>query len=468
MRKYEQTKIIKIISDLCELSPDEYRDTFRSPEKDFTRKRKQALGAIVKTGILNAGSCLNSQLRQCYGMGERPTASAYIQQRDKLTSSFYRRLFDERSSHIDRHSSYRGKYVIVACDGSGINISPDKDDNATRIVHTSHPEDEKPCNQVHLNVLCTVPDGYFIDYEIQDFMRQNEVSACADMMKRLPGKGSMGGLAPIICCDRGYESYYLMVLAQSLGLRYCIRLKDIGSGGISGAYADMCDEDGCFDIISDKKYTYSSFVLNDRDRYSDYVVCAKSSANPFIPPVSNRRGRPRRHEKRDEPSYYRFSFRILRFRLPGGGFEVLATNLPKDAFPVKRMMELYHLRWGIETAFRQLKYNDGASYIHSRKKDAAIGEIILSLIFHNICSLVLMILGDKIRNRWKNRRHAYRISYSDLSSAMRIFIAGRDPTASVNRIVRELLITSHPIRNDRAFSRQLNRHPFVPFIYRAA
>ena len=69
MRKYAQTKIIKIISDLYELSPDEYRDTFRSPEKDFTRKRKQALGAIVKTGILNAGSCLNSQLRQCYGMG---------------------------------------------------------------------------------------------------------------------------------------------------------------------------------------------------------------------------------------------------------------------------------------------------------------------------------------------------------------------------------------------------------------
>ena len=225
---------------------------------------------------------------------------------------------------------------------------------------------------------------------------------------------------------------------------------------------------GAFDIISDMKYTYSQFVLNDRDRYSDYVYCAKASGNPFIPPSSNAVGRSRKNSSRNEPSYYRFAFRLVRCRLPGGGFEVIATNLGADEISPGDLMEIYHLRWGIETSFRQLKYNDFAAFIHTRKKDAAIGEIVLSLIFHNICSLVIKLVGEKAIRHSRCRRLSYRISYSDLSSSMRILISGRDPTVSLNKIVRELEITLQPVRKGRAFNRQLNRHSFVPFIYRAA
>lgn len=467
MRNYIQKKIVKNIRELCSLSPDGYRDTFRNPEKDFTRNRKQPLGAVVRTGLLNSGSCLNHQLRQSHGPGNRPTASAYIQQRDKLSPLFFRRLFIRQLSYIDGYAPYRDKYIIIACDGSGINIHPDKEDMDTRIIHTSHPGDEKACNQVHLNALCTVPDGYFIDYEIQDFRVQDEIGACGIMMKRLASM-DLKGYVPLLCLDRGYESYYLMMLADSLGLRFCIRLKDIGSSGISRRYSGYCDEDGCFDVVSARKYTYSAFVYRDKERYSDYVYCTKASGNPFIPQASNAAGRTRKGRQRNDPSYYRFAFRIVRFRLPGGGFEVLATNLGADEAPAQELMEIYHLRWSIETSFRQLKYNDSASFIHTRKKEAAIGEIVLSLIFHNICSLVIRLIGEKAARRSSGRRLSYRISYSDLSSSMRSLISGRDPTVSLIKIARELEITLQPIRNGRAFNRQLNRHSFVPFIYRAA
>ncbi|MFR7830752.1 MAG: transposase [Blautia wexlerae] len=31
--------------------------------------------------------------------------------------------------------------------------------------------------------------------------------------------------------------------------------------------------------------------------------------------------------------------------------------------------ELYHLRWGIETSFRKLKYSLGLSQLHSKRRD---------------------------------------------------------------------------------------------------
>ena len=411
---------------------------------------------------MNSGSCLNQQLRLAHGLGSRPTLSAYVQQRDKLTRPFFRRLFGRQLSYAGGHTLYRGKYLVIACDGSGINIHPDRGDMDTRIIHTKHPDDEKVCNQVHLNALCTVPDGLFIDYEIQDFSQQDEIGACAAMMKRIPSMNLDG--VPLLCLDRGYESYHLMMLADSLGLRFCMRLKDIGSRGISGNYSGFCDDEGCFDIISDRKYTYSSFILKERDRYPDYVACAMASRNPFIPPSPNKAGGKRKSGCRNEPSYYRFAFRLVRFRIPGGGFEVLATNLDgKEASP-EDLMEIYHFRWSIETAFRQLKYDDFAAFIHTRKKEAAIGEIVLSLIFHNICSLVIKLVGEKAIRHSRCRRLSYRISYSDLSSSMRILISGRDPTVSLNKIVRELESTLQPVRKGRAF----NRHSFVPFIYRAA
>ena len=151
----------------------------------------------------------------------------------------------QAASYIDGYAPYRGKYIIIACDGSGVNIHPDKEDMDTRVIHTKNPDDEKACNQVHLNALCTVPDGYFIDYEIQDFMAQDEIGACAVMMGRLVSM-DLGGYIPLLCLDRGYESYYLMMLADSLGLRFCMRLKDIGSNGISKRYSECCDGNGCF------------------------------------------------------------------------------------------------------------------------------------------------------------------------------------------------------------------------------
>ena len=53
-------------------------------------------------------------------------------------------------------------------------------------------------------------------------------------------------------------------------------------------------------------------------------------------------------------------FRICRVLLDNGEFQTVATSL-LPSFSLADIRELYHLRWGLETAFRGLKYMLGWS-----------------------------------------------------------------------------------------------------------
>ena len=168
-------------------------------------------------------------------------------------------------------------------------------------------------------------------------------------------------------------------------------------------------------------------------------------------------------------AYYEFSFRLVRLRISDGCYEVLATNLPAEEFSADDLMDVYQLRWGVETSYRFLKYCDHVSFSNTRKKSAAMGEIVLAMIFHNICVSVMIDASRRMR-RIKRREKAklFKVSYSDLSKTVRLFLAGRDPTITPRKIVKELDRTLQAVRNGRVFSRILNHHSFLPFVYRAA
>ena len=57
---------------------------------------------------------------------------------------------------------------------------------------------------------------------------------------------------------------------------------------------------------------------------------------------------------------YQMRFRICRVLLDNGEFQTVATSL-LPSFALADIRELYHLRWGLETAFRGLKYMLGWS-----------------------------------------------------------------------------------------------------------
>lgn len=60
-------------------------------------------------------------------------------------------------------------------------------------------------------------------------------------------------------------------------------------------------------------------------------------------------------------------FRMVRFEVANGVFENIITSLSKEDFTSDGIKNCYHLRWGIETSFRDLKHTIGAINLHSKK-----------------------------------------------------------------------------------------------------
>ena len=73
-----------------------------------------------------------------------------------------------------------------------------------------------------------------------------------------------------------------------------------------------------------------------------------------------------------------------------------------------------------------------------------------------------------VKRNEKEKAKLFKVSYSDLSKTIRLFLAGRDPTTTPKKIVKELDRNIQAVRNGRAFVLIINHHSFLPFVYRAA
>ena len=67
--------------------------------------------------------------------------------------------------------------------------------------------------------------------------------------------------------------------------------------------------------------------------------------------------------------FYDLQMRIVRFPISENTYESIITNLPAEEFSAEDIKELYYMRWGIETSFRELKYAIGLTHFHSKKLD---------------------------------------------------------------------------------------------------
>lgn len=116
--------------------------------------------------------------------------------------------------------------------------------------------------------------------------------------------------------------------------------------------------------------------------------------------------------------FYPIAFRFVRFKLSKDSYECIITNLDKELFPVEKIKELYHLRWGIETSFRELKYAVGFVNFHAKKVTYITQEIFARMIMYNFCELITInVIISK-----KNTKHTYQVNYTMAIHICRYFL----------------------------------------------
>lgn len=90
---------------------------------------------------------------------------------------------------------------------------------------------------------------------------------------------------------------------------------------------------------------------------------------------------------------YPVSLRVVRIKLSEDSYESLVTNLDSFTFKSEDLKVLYHLRWGIETSFRELKYALGLNQFHSKKLEFIIQEIYARLIIYNFSMEIAQVVA---------------------------------------------------------------------------
>lgn len=155
--------------------------------------------------------------------------------------------------------------------------------------------------------------------------------------------------------------------------------------------------------------------------------------------------------------------RIVRFRISDDTWETIATSLPKDKFPPSVLKYLYHLRWGIETSFRELKYSIGVTNFHAKKRDSVLQEIFARLIMYNFCERITMHV---VITQDADRKWVYQANYTMGIHICRDFyrFIGDEPPDAEEMIEHYIL----PIRPNRADRRKVETKKAVFFTYRVA
>lgn len=153
---------------------------------------------------------------------------------------------------------------------------------------------------------------------------------------------------------------------------------------------------------------------------------------------------------------YIISFRVVRFKLSDSSFETVLTNLD---FPPDELKQLYAMRWGIETSFRELKYTIGLSHFHAKRPDFILQEIFARLTMYNFSELISMsVVIERSGNKY-----AYRANFSAAAHICRNFFLGRVAPTDLEALIPRFV---SPVRPGRASPRHPTVKYPVSFLYR--
>jgi len=119
----------------------------------------------------------------------------------------------------------------------------------------------------------------------------------------------------------------------------------------------------------------------------------------------------------------------------------------------------YHLRWGIETSFRELKYALGLVHLHSKKPSLILQEIYARLIMYNFS----MRIALSVELEKKNRQHYYQINFTQAIAIFRQYF--RSDQFLLEPLLKRYILPVRPNRHDQ---RKFGFKGFPSFLYRVA
>lgn len=430
--KVVKKKLLSVIKSL-----DQRKEDFiKHPGKDFTRKRKLSFQTIVTFMLSMGGGSLENELLEFFNYDlETVTSSAFTQKRNKLLAKTFKVLLHEFTNSFNHYKTFEG-YRLVAVDGSDLHIPHDPKNKETYFQSTPN---SKGFNLTHINAMYDLVNKIYIDACVQPGRKEHEARALTDMVDESTLSGKV-----LILADRGYESYNVFAHVIEKGWKFLIRVKDTKSKSMLSTF-NLPDE-GEFDRAVQRILTNKQTNVI-KSQPNVYKFLPKNSTFDYLDCAGN--------------SFYPISFRVVKVELEDGSYQSFITNLEVEEFSLEQIRELYHMRWGIETSFREIKHTLALTHLHAKKEECIIQEIFAKMVMYNFCS----IITSHVAIKQKQRKHGYKVNFSRAINICKHFFKFQKNAhpPDVEALIQKYVL---PIRKGRSNPRKIKFRTFVSFNYR--
>lgn len=432
---YAETVKSTLHADINEMA-GHISDFVLHPGKDFTRNRKLGFTRFMDFFISMGCDTIGHELTKYFDhdIDAIPCNSAFCQQQDKISEDAFSYLLRQFNSHFPM-AKYKGKYHLIACDGSEFNIARNPNDPET--FHEPNGKSSLGFNMLHTISLYDIPSKRYLDVVIQPGRKKNEFQAICDLIDRY----SYGGV-PIFVADRGFASYNVFAHALENHYYFAIRAKDINTKRLLGVseLPDFINKN--IEVILSRTQSKKKRIYPDRSE--DYRYICSNVTFDYITP---------------ENPEYTMKLRIVRFDLGNGNFENIITNLPQDEFPSEEIKKIYWCRWSIETSFRDLKHSIGTTNFHSKKTSHISKEIWARMILFNFCSIITMHCVTVKHGR----KHLHQVNFSNAIKICHDFLRMKNNSPNIEGLINKYTL---PIRPGRNYARQHRFQLPASFAYR--
>ena len=397
-------------------------------QKALIRRRKMPLEDLIQSMLCRKGVTLKLELRNYMKIthpGTEISKPGYLKQRMKLDPEAIRYFYQYHLKNFYQDPEitpylYKG-HLVLAADGSDINI-PTTPENLAAFGNASRNETKMQA-QIGLGCLYDVLNHFILESDLNP-PKFNEMAIAEEQIKGI--SKVIGTRYPFfVIMDRGYPSIPSFMRMMDAGILFVVRLKS-----------------------SDFKAEQQAMRYDDEDVE---IRLTKARRNNYIG----------KEEEALVMSRDSFPIRFVTVRLENGQSEVLATNLPRDLFPVEDFGEIYHMRWKIETAYETLKDRLQLENFTGTKPRLLEQDIYSTIYVSNLAEDIIADVEeqqkDHLANDYKHTMQINRsVSIGLLKSDLIYLLIEPDPTVKekmLNDLCREISENIVPIREDRHYRR---------------
>ena len=334
--------------------------------QDFTRGRKMIFVELICFMLGMVKRSIQTELNAAFELFQRGqevmTQQAFSTARKKVKWEAYKELFQASvdGSYNEGLKLWRGIFGVLASDGTFLRLPSFK----VLLEHFGGLGPEKTSPTALVSLLYDLLNNIVIDAAIEAITKNERdlTKRHIEVLVKRPDYNN--GYRDLITLDRGYPSH-AFIRSIPEGMAYLIRLPK--------------------GFVSAKKIPEGS---------KDCIVTLGRGKN-------------------------KFQVRILHITLPTGEVEILVTNLTEDEVEYEAFMELYNMRWGIETKYKELKHKLALENFSGMLVDNIKQDFYAMMTVTNILSSFMrkaqrnLDMKPTVKRNGKEKKYRYKVNVNN-------------------------------------------------------